>query len=789
MSSLWLEDPLGVRPLSAADLPLSVGGPGTDIVVPGCAPFELRARVTVEAGGLRVVPEPGAIDGLAGVGIRLDEESGRQTIVVTHGGVANLTQPPLAGHGDEDPGEQGDDRGPIPVIAYEPRAPRRARRRRLRGRVGFVLWPALGLVALVVAYLFTAATVVVATTPAAEPESVDFRGTAFELGFGDRWLLPPGDYELEVVVPGYRTARQPLQVVRGTAQEVIVGLERLPGLVAFDTGGIAATLVVDGIVRGDLPGEFELEAGTRELAIRAPRHVENNLRLEVTGGGERQAVSVALQPGFAAVTVQSVPAGARVLADGRELGQTPLTTELDAGRYTLAIVHPQFRRFESQVTVQPGKPLLIGPVELGLPDGRLVLRSSPIGADVSVGGQYRGRTPLAVALAPGLPQEVLVSKAGFAPATRTVRVESGRESVLALELEAVLGEIRVSGEPADAELFIDGVSRGPANQALVLPAAPHQLEVRKAGLATFRSTVLPQAGQPQLLEYRLSSPEAARRAGLPQRVTTALGGELLLVNGGRFLMGSPRREAGRRSNEAERNVLLRRPFYLARHPVTNREFREFRAEHLSGIFREETLDLERQPVVRVGWQDAAAFCNWLSEREKLVPSYQLRDGRYELIEPATTGYRLPTEAEWEFAARHDGQAARRRYPWGDALPVAAGAGNWADVSAIYLTPVTISGYNDGFRVAAPVGSFAASALGFHDLGANVFEWTTDRYSIYVVGPDHVATDPVGPRDGDGYVIRGAGWLTGKLTELRLAARDVGVSGRPDLGFRLARYAE
>ena len=119
----------------------------------------------------------------------------------------------------------------------------------------------------------------------------------------------------------------------------------------------------------------------------------------------------------------------------------------------------------------------------------------------------------------------------------------------------------------------------------------------------------------------------------------------------------------------------------------------------------------------------------------------------------------------------------------------ARSGNWGDVSALYLTPVTISGYNDGFRVAAPVGSFPANALGIHDLGGNVQEWTTDRYSIYVVGPDHVATDPMGPRAGDNYVIRGASWLTGKTPELRVASRDSGASGRPDLGFRIARYAE
>jgi formylglycine-generating enzyme required for sulfatase activity len=478
-----------------------------------------------------------------------------------------------------------------------------------------------------------------------------------------------------------------------------------------------------------------------------------------------------------------------VWADDRELGTTPLETELDAGRYTLAIVHPEFRRFESPLTVVAGQPLAVGPVELGMPDGRLVVQSRPAGADVSIGGRYRGRTPLTVSVPPGMPQDVLLTLAGHAPATQSVAVESRAERRITVDLRAMLGEVRVKGEPADAILYVDGASRGPANQVLSLPAAPHVFEVRKSGLEPFRATVTPREGQVQVVEYSLKTAGEARLAGMPAQRATSLGQALVLVNGGRFTMGSPRREPGRRSNETERQVELKRPYYIARHQVTNREFREFRAQHLSGIFKDESLDLERQPVVRITWQDAAAFCNWLSERDKLPPAYVRRGDRFELVEPVTTGYRLPTEAEWEFAARFDGGRATRKYPWGSDLPVPARAGNWGDATAIYLTPVTITGYDDGYRVAAPVGSFAPNPLGLHDMGGNVLEWTTDRYSIYVVGPEYQSTDPVGPRTGDNYVIRGAGWLTGKVAELRLAVRDSGASGRPDLGFRIARYAE
>ncbi|MBX3703211.1 MAG: SUMF1/EgtB/PvdO family nonheme iron enzyme [Steroidobacteraceae bacterium] len=792
MSELWLDDPLGERPLSPSDMPLSVGGPGADVVIPGCAAGELRARVAVTAAGLAVSPEPGAgRDALDGVSITLERRDDRQVIVVRHGGVANVTLPPqFEGRGPVDP-ETQDDRLPIAVVDWEPPAARPAPRRAPAAPAWLkpARWAAVALVVAALGYLATATSVQVVTSPETGIDRAQFAGTALDFGFGGRYLVPPGQYELTVEARGYAPARQAVVVGRASGQRIVVALERLPGLVVFDTGGVAATLSVDGRTIGALPGEHELPAGTRELTVTAPRHAEFHQRLDVLGGGERQELAVSLEPLYAKVTVTSVPEGAAVWADDVELGRTPLETELDAGRYTLALLHPEYRRYESPVTVRAGEPLAIGPVELGMPDGRLIVQSRPAGADVSIGGSYRGRTPLTVGVMPGMPQELLVSLAGYAPVTQTVAVESRAERRVAVDLVPQLGEVRVQGEPADAVLYVDGASRGPANQVLSLPAAPHVIEVRKAGLETFRATVTPREGQSQLVEFRLLTAGEARSAAIPARRTTALGQELVLVKGGRFTMGSARREPGRRSNETERVVVLQRPFYLSRHQVTNREFREFRAQHQSGIFKDESLDLDRQPVVRVSWEDAAAFCNWLSERDQLPPAYERRGGRLVLIEPVTTGYRLPTEAEWEFAARFDGTAATRRYPWGDELPVPPKSGNWGDAAAIYLTPVTITGYNDGHRVTAPVGSFPANALGLFDVGGNVMEWTTDRYSIYVVGADHVSTDPVGPRAGEAFVIRGAGWLTGRIADLRAATRDSGSSGRHDLGFRIARYAE
>jgi hypothetical protein len=368
-----------------------------------------------------------------------------------------------------DPG----DRIPIAVVEY---SPPQGRERRLGPRTRW--WPAavagVALLALAIVMTLVASVAVsVRTAPEVAEPRVDFAGGLVELRVGGRWLVLPGEYVLAVEADGYAPASQPVTVARGGANEFIVPLERLPGRVSFDTGGVAATLSVDGAPVGPLPGEYELPAGARAVRIEAPRHVPWAGEVVVAGGGEQQAVEVTLVPSYAAVSVTTVPAGATVRVDGDELGVTPLETTLDAGRYQLTLEHPRYRRFETPITVKAGEPLVIGPVELGVPDGVVALRSTPAGADVSVGGRYRGRTPLDVSLAPGVPHELVVSRAGYAPVTRSVSVASRERQALSVTLEAVLGEVTVRGQPADAQLYVDGAGarRGQPDAAPALGAA------------------------------------------------------------------------------------------------------------------------------------------------------------------------------------------------------------------------------------------------------------------------------------------------------------------------------
>ena len=247
-------------------------------------------------------------------------------------------------------------------------------------------------------------------------------------------------------------------------------------------------------------------------------------------------------------------------------------------------------------------------------------------------------------------------------------------------------------------------------------------------------------------------------------ITNSIGMKLALIPPGSFVMGSPEGERGRFDHEGpQHEVEITRPFYLGVFAVTQEEFKRVMGMNPSCFSPDGTgketvagLDTRRFPVENVSWNEAVEFCRTLSR----LPE-EKRSGRT---------YRLPTEAEWEYACRAGTDTA---FHYGNYL-----LGNWGG-GLLYMRDES-----PFLGRTCPVGSYPANAFGLYDMHGNVREWCADWYEEGYYRRSS-KKDPAGPKKGQSHVARGGSWF-GIDEACRAASRLGFVPGTRshDLGFRV-----
>jgi hypothetical protein len=328
-------------------------------------------------------------------------------------------------------------------------------------------------------------------------------GTVVAIHNPGRVLLLPGKHVIRAERDGYVAAQADVEVGNDDASGVRLRLEKLPGKLNVDTGGVAATVSVDGVEIGHAPGVLSVPAGDRTVMISAPRYLDYFTNVIIQGAGERQDLKAKLQTSWGALKVLSIPEGAQVSVDGVDSGITPATIAAPSGVRRVQIVTAGRKTWESSVVLRAGETLSVGPVTLGQPDAHLALRSDPAGADATVAGTHLGRTPAEIDLPSGIAHQVVLSAPGYKNWVQAVFAEPGRKLSVLARLEPILARVSVQGDPAGAEVFVDGMLRGKAPQSFELPATEHRIEVRKEGFQAFKALVTPEAGLDRAVQFHL----------------------------------------------------------------------------------------------------------------------------------------------------------------------------------------------------------------------------------------------------------------------------------------------
>lgn len=252
--------------------------------------------------------------------------------------------------------------------------------------------------------------------------------------------------------------------------------------------------------------------------------------------------------------------------------------------------------------------------------------------------------------------------------------------------------------------------------------------------------------------------------------------EMVLVEGGEFLLGSPYSDAKAEKDEQPQVRVKVASFHMSKYEVTVEEWKAFLNDTGKSLPEAPEWGWEDSfPMSGVTWNEAVEYCNWLSLKHGLIPAYKKR-GSYPFCNFTANGYRLPTEAEWEYAAR--GGKKSKKYTF-------VGANN----------PDRMS-WNASNSEGRPhtVGTRYANELGIYDLNGNMWEWCWDIYDpIYYkdIKKELASNDnPKGGTDGELRVLKGGSWDS-KLSFLRPANK---VRTKPSqvynfFGFRTVRTAE
>ncbi|MFT5117473.1 MAG: sulfatase activating formylglycine-generating enzyme [Kiritimatiellia bacterium] len=526
--------------------------------------------------------------------------------------------------------------------------------------------------------------------------------------------------------------------------------------------------------------EQRIPPGDHKIGIRHKFYqpIEENITVQ---RNQTQEQMWPLIPINGQLEINTSPVTASVMVSDRVIGNTPLTIDKPAGAYALTIIAEDYELIEESVEITYDNPQIQREYQLEPRKGLLSLSLSPAGGELLVEGiamaLTSNQTTFTVPIAANKKHRIRYQFSGYSAYSARVYVAPDENKKMTIALKKTFGTISITTSPA-ATIRRNGKVVGQTSFSQKLSTVPHQFEFSQAGYRSQTRQITPVTNKKTTIRIRLLNEfDARRKEGKPLYVST-LGINLKQVKPNSFTMGSPPNETGRQRNEFPLDVSFNRNIWVSQHEITEAQYAIFDSSKANTSL----------PVTDITWSDAVRYCNWLSEKEGLPAFYTIQNGRVRGFNAKSTGYRLLSEAEWEWLAKKSQRSTPTVYSWGNSERIPKRVGNIADKSLSASATFYFKNYSDGFTGKAPVGSFKVDRSGLYDVMGNVSEWVHDNYTNTPPTKTSVV-NYMGATRGVGHIVKGANYTSGRLAELRGAYKSVSESSAPTIGFRIARYAK
>lgn len=587
------------------------------------------------------------------------------------------------------------------------------------------------------------------------------------LPYFDRYLVISSSAQYSLRSPGYRDEVVTLE--RGSISSTVVAdLSPLPGIV--DVEVITEKEVFWQVLGSsdryfDGGQEIELPQGPATIIVEGPEVETLRREIYVEGKGERQLVELRPKEVDLQLDLTIRPKHATVRLNGMEqpTGDGVVTMSLEVGENTLDFSAVGYESLQKKISVTKSGRLSLGQITLTPLDVNLALTSQPSRAAVFINSVFKGETPLDISLAPQKSYAINLRKVGYEPIELEVIPKIGRHIERKFDFSAKTHNLKiVTSVPAELQLNGRRVGESPLT---VDVREGDSVEVVAQGYASESFVV--SATHMQTQEKYIQLVTLDRKAFVDARPITR-------VEDVTFV-----RLAGVRGFQPEVEGRQLRSFpipdlYVSETEISQKAFSRFTGERVP-------VGQENLPKTNLGWEDAIAYCNWLSDQEGLELFYAVRTvaGVSSLVANyEADGYRLPTLVEWKFFLAggdmgFDGYESKT----GIAAPV-RGVGNLSGRERSEQAAWYFESYIDDYVGISPVRSFRPNKLGLYDLVGNAREWLHNRSGS--------SDSYYGPETGVQHLVAGSGYQSGKSSELHHNQLLSALFGGDDIGFRVVR---
>ena len=570
-------------------------------------------------------------------------------------------------------------------------------------------------------------------------------------------------FNINVVAYGYKSKE--FEFNHNDAEKLIILVE-MPVLVKFKIDQNYNEFILNDRILDSLENIY-LKKGIYSYEVKSKNHISYKSKLEINKYADEILVPIIMQEVNKKLVINSEPNQASVFLNNVELGVTPLSVNLNTTSNNILIKKSEYKDSNIDYIVKNNNSdqIIIKLIE---DEDVININTVPSQASLFFNEDYIGISPLKFKIQDkGI---LKVKKYGYVDNKINITKDTKKLNIVLTE---DLSEVFISSDPP-SDVFLNEEYIGKTPFTKKIQKIKHKISFKSKGFRTLNESFEPTKDKQNIIKKLLTEKEASLLEN-KKYSKTSIDGEIILFEPGSFLMGSSKKESRRDINEIMRSVKITKHFYISKNLITEEQYSLFKRSSKSNL-----------PVNNISWIDAAKFCNWLSSKEGFENFYEIKNNQIISFNMDSKGYRLPTEAEWEYVAKSN-NPEKYIYSWGSDRKITKLVGNIADVSTQGILSNFIDDYDDGYDERSPVGSFRSNQNDINDLTGNLSEWVNDFYSVEFVQQSKVFQDYIGPLAGTSHVIKGSNYYSSTPLQLGLSYRTYGNEPNNLVGFRIARW--